>query len=235
MLKIAICEDNRLHCRELHKAIGRILFDREDIEVTYYESGDILLKETVGKANFLADLIFMDIEMPGMDGMETARILREKRVRSAIVFVTCHEEFVFQGYEVHAYDYLLKPVSEERLRGCLIRFLDERKLDSEDYLVVNKRLGGVRILLSQVRYFVSSGRKIMAVMEKPYESVEFYMQMNQLEGILAGGSFFRCHQSFLINRDKVLCWDSGGIMLTGGEEIPVSRRYKTMVNAMAFS
>lgn len=229
MLKIILCEDNIQEQNEWYHTLRHILFDQEDFEVKCYPDGWELIQAVEQEPDFYADLILMDIRMPKMDGIRTAEALRERQVEADIIFITAHSEYVFLGYEVHAYDYLLKPLTTQKLERTLKRYLHERQQNGKQHLLVNKRTGGGRISLKHVIYFVSDKRKIRAVMESPHEPVEFYMKMGELEETLRECGFLRCHQSFLINIHKVQAWDGNGIHMLDQEKIPVSRRYRKSV------
>ena len=226
MLKIILCEDNLQEQSEWYQMLRHILFDQEDFEVRCFQDGWELIQAVEQEPEFYADLILMDIRMPKLDGIRTAELLREKQVEADIIFITAHSEYVFLGYEVHAYDYLLKPLTTQKLERTLRRYLSELQKNARQHLMVNKRTGGGRIPLNHVLYFASDKRKIHAVLETPHESVEFYMKMGELEEILKGCGFFRRHQSFLINMHKVHSWDGNEVLMLSQERIPVSRRYR---------
>ncbi len=232
MMKIVLCEDDLQYQSEFRNMLSHVLFSGEDIIIECYADGSELIQAVESDTLFYADLIFMDIQMPKLDGMRTAEILREKQIRSDIIFVTAHEEYVFQGYQVHAWDYLLKPVSHQKLKDVMTRYRQEQQWKENHHLLVHRRLGGEKILLSQVQYFVSERRKIRAVLDVPHASVEFYMKMDELEHQLQQKNFLRCHQSFIVNAGKIQQWDGSGICLSGGERIPVSKRYRKDVIAL---
>lgn len=226
MMKIIICEDDLQYQTEFRNLLSRVLFDGEDVVIECYEDGRALMQAVKEEKDFYADLIFMDIQMPQLDGMRTAELLREKHIKADIIFVTAYSEFVFQGYRVHAWDYLLKPVSFQKLKLVMERYRAERQRNEENHIFVRQRLGGEKISLDRVQYFVSNQRKIRAVLDAPHEPVEFYMKMSELERSLQHKNFFRCHQSFIVNRSKILRWDGSGICVDSGERIPVSKRYR---------
>lgn len=226
MMKIIICEDDLQYQAEFRNLLSRVLFDGEDVVIDCYEDGRTLIQAVEEEKDFYADLIFLDIQMPQLDGMRTAELLREKQVKADIIFVTAYSEFVFQGYQVHAWDYLLKPVSYQKLKQVMMRYRTERQRNEEDAIFVRQRLGGEKIPLERVQYFVSNQRKIRAVLDAPHDPVEFYMKMSELERSLQHKNFFRCHQSFIVNGAKILKWDGSGICVDSGERIPVSKRYR---------
>lgn len=226
MLKIVLCDDDLAYQTELRQMIIRVLFEEENVIFECYADGQDLIQAAESKEAFYADLIFLDIKMPCLDGMQTARRLRSMQIDSAIVFVTSHEEYVFQGYEVRAYDYLLKPVTSQRMEHLLKRFQEERNCKAQQYLLIHRRMSGERVPLQQVCYFISDQKKICAVMEAPHAPIEFYKKMSELENELGGSCFLRCHQSFLVNKQKIKSWDGTSICLVNGEKIPVSKRYR---------
>lgn len=133
------------------------------------------------------------------------------------------------GYEVHAYDYILKPPTEERLRRVVERFLEEQKEDSKKHIFVKRNGKRTKIMLEWVLYFVSDKRKIFAVMEEPFEYVEFYMTMRELEAKVGGKGFLRCHQSYLVNTNKLTSGSKTSVNISERIQIPVSKRYRENV------
>ena len=232
MLKIILCEDDIKEQQEWYQMLRHILFDKEDFEVKCYQDGWELIRAVEQDPDFYADLILMDIRMPRVDGIRTAQILREKQIETNVIFISFHSEYVFQGYEVHAYDYLLKPLTIQKLERSIQRYLGELGKNVRQHLTVGRRAGGGRIALKHVHYFVSDKRKIHAVLEPPHETVDFYMKMGDLEALLQECGFLRCHQSFLINVHKVQAWDGSGVYISGQTRIPVSRKYRNAVGAV---
>ena len=122
-MEIAICDDEK----KLRIGLRRVIETKLQLEgveygIQEYECGEDLL---TGMEKILPDLLFLDIEMSGINGMETARELRKKYQDTIIVFVTAYPDFVFQGYEVHAFHYILKPYKEEKIKEVLEKALEE--------------------------------------------------------------------------------------------------------------
>ena len=225
MIRITICDDDKEYREKLKHLIGCILFDKEDVIFECYENGQELLNEG---SKIDTDLIFMDITMPGIDGMETAWILRKRKIDAEIIFVTQREDMVYQGYEVRAFDYLLKSQVEKRLEDTIERYLNECETNKK-YLFVKHAKSKKRIALRKIRYLVSDKRKIRAVLENSNENETFYMKMCELEDELKTAGFIRCHQSYLVNRNCIVGNEKEALILTGGERIPLSRKYRREV------
>lgn len=225
-MKIVICEDNAVQCEEIRKLLGRVFFSEEDVEIRCFSDGDELVKAAYEETEFHTDIIFLDINMPKLDGIQTAKLIRKKYDDIAIVFLTASSDHVFAGYEVHAYDYILKPATEEKLGRVVERFLQEQREDSKKYIFVKRNGKRTKIMLEWALYFMSDKRKITAVMEDPFEHVEFYMTMRDLETKLNGKGFLRCHQSYLVNMSKLTDGSKTSVNISECVQIPVSKRYR---------
>ena len=170
MLEIAICDDEKKLRLDLRHVIEKELaLDGVEFGLTEYESGEALLR---GIRERNGDIIFLDIEMGGMNGMEAARALRKNGQPAVIIFVTSYPDFVFHGYEVRALNYILKPYQEKKIKEVLRDALKELEISTEKYFTVEQKSGTLRLALGQVRYFVSEGRKIAAAAEG--ERISFY-------------------------------------------------------------
>ena len=226
-MRIGICDDEkamRKHLRqviEIHLELSGVLYEIEE-----FESGEDLLS-----AEEEAELLFLDIEMPGLDGMETARRLRAAGKKTIIIFVTAYPDFVFQGYEVQAFHYILKPCEEKKIREVLDRAMEEAELRKERYFVIERKSGTVRLPLSGICYFKSERRSVEVVLRDGSRQ-SFYGKLDQVEAEMPA-FYQRVHNRYLVN----LKWVSrieGTRCICGGEEIPVSRAYKQEA-AVAFA
>lgn len=229
MLKVILCERNAREQARWRRMQLHLLFDREEFELMCMANVEELLHFLERQPGADVDLIFMDIPPRTKDGMRLAELVQEKRGEAKIVFVTEQTQYVFLGYSLHAYDYLLKPLTEEALEKTLNRYLAERDRKTEEFFMVNRRAGNVRIALRRVCYFASDRRKIRAVLETSGEPIEFYMKLDELEEHLRACHFLRVHQSYLINISKVRYWDGKGLYIDRYQKIPISRKYQKAV------
>lgn len=110
---IAICDDEEL-IREQVKNL--VVKQQPDAYVNLYGTGEELLAEN---RNF--DMVFLDIQMDGMNGIEAARKLRERNAQTIVIFITGMREYVFEAFDVHAFQYLLKPIMEEKFREVFLQ------------------------------------------------------------------------------------------------------------------
>lgn len=220
MIRIGICEDEKQQAERIEALATAYFFSRTEYELYRYASGEAVV-EAVEQGCFRAELLFLDIHMGGMSGLETAAYLRSHRVDVDIIFITVSEQDVYEGYTYKAFSYILKSKLTERLPVELDRYL--REMDETPECMQIYVNGTVRKLrIGQVRYFESHARKITAHLKQ--EELEFYSRMDELEELLESRGFVRCHQSFLVNEVYVTLWNREFLSLSD-KVIPVSRKY----------
>jgi DNA-binding LytR/AlgR family response regulator len=167
------------------------------------------------------DILFLDIQMNGMDGMETARKLRASKFRGFLIFITVLKEMVFQSFEVQAYDYLVKPVYDKQFEKTMERLYASMQNASEDSLLVQKGYEGRIIREEEIIFCEIIDRKIYLNLASG-EVVDYYERIENLETKL-GSHFFRCHRSYLINLKHLKGYKNGTACMDNGKEVPVSR------------
>lgn len=219
MLCIGICDDNYDARLTLRAALERILETRgETARMLEFSSGEGLLgwkKNHPGELN----LIFLDMEMGQLDGMETARLLRQGDEDLQLVFVTGYADHVFDGYRVGALGYLLKPVKAEQLEDVLTRGAAALFRTEEEVYFCRSGDVTYRIPRKHIRYFTSDRRQVTCV--TPEKSYTFYGKLDQVAEQV-GREFVRIHQRYLV-RVKAVDRVAGNQVFVGDEVLPVSR------------
>ena len=218
MIKFAICDDEPLMAQALAGHLADYMKEKSmtTYSVSSFSDGCALL-ESVGSF----DVTFLDIQMEQPDGMETARLLRQRGDHSLLVFVTVLKECVFDSFQVEAYDYLLKPLDSARFHQTMDRLLRSLKQRTAEDLVIQRGAGCEVILLSDIVYCEVLGRKVY--LHKHDGTVSgYYDKLEDLERRV-DGRFFKCHRSFLVNLDYVRGCQDGQVLLFQGERIPASR------------
>jgi DNA-binding LytR/AlgR family response regulator len=180
------------------------------------------------------DVVLLDIAMPGLSGLDLAQVLRQFRQPPAVVFVTAHAHHAVEAFDLHAVDYLLKPVHEERLREAISRVCDETATaDPDEHVPVE--LGGVTrfVRRSEVRYASAQGDYVR--LHTPSGNPLVRMPLSSLEQRWSGAGFVRVHRSILVALDHVDELRLGGTrpsVVVDGIELPVSRRHLPDVRGM---
>ncbi len=167
------------------------------------------------------DILFLDIQMKGMDGLETARKLRADKFRGFLIFITVLKEMVFQSFEVQAYDYLVKPVDEKQFGKTMERLYTSMQNASEGNLLVQQGYERRIVPKDEIVFCEIIDRKIYLNLTSG-EVVDYYERIENLESKL-DSHFFRCHRSYLINLKHLKGYKNGTAYMDNGKEVPVSR------------
>ena len=222
MIYVGICDDEKIQQELLAEMVSKSLFPYDDVEFSYYDSGDELV-EAIETGRMQCELLLLDIRMPGRDGLKTAAYIREHLVDVDIIFVTVSTEHVFDGYTYQAFSYLLKPLNYERISGEIVRYMELKKKGA-DCLHVQIGKKKAQIFLNRVLYFATEGRKIAVYQRGEEEELSFYAKMNDLQETLKDMDFLRIHQSYLVNARYVKSF-SRTEMAVGRDLLPIARRY----------
>ncbi len=217
MIHIAICDDEKHMSDHIRSMISDFFRKKnQEISLHMFSSGEELLSY-----NGQIDILFLDIQMKGMDGMETARKLRADKFRGFLVFITVLKEMVFQSFEVQTYDYLVKPVDKKQFEKTMERLYASTQNASEDSLLVQKGYEGRIIPKDEIVFCEIIDRKIYLNLASG-EVVDYYERIENLETKL-DNRFYRCHRSYLINLKHLKGYKNGTAYMDNGKEIPVSR------------
>lgn len=217
-LKIAICDDVSLDRQQLFSFLKSTV---SYCEITSYESGEALLWDIESGAHF--DILFMDIFMNGMNGLEAAGHIRNTSPDSLFVFISSSDAFYRESYDLYAFNYLLKPVNEEKLTEVL-RLAMERLRKNADQAVRIFFNNSMHTIHCSKLMYLSSSLHIVSFCLKNGEVLKSYGKLDSFVTQLPPETFVRCHQSYIVNLEHVTAMKSGEFILEG-IRVPVSRKY----------
>ena len=217
-MNIAVVDDEEA----IREQIGGFIKKRNpDFDISVFDMGEGLL--AAGK-DF--DIIFLDIQMEGMGGIEAARTLRQSGVDAVVIFITGIREYVFEAFDVSAFHYLLKPIEEQKFMEVLGRAAEEagkRKGQKERQIFIRAKNQGYTLNLNSILYIESRGKKVEIHTTDMEDIIESYATMDELEGQLGDG-FYRCHRGYLVNMAHIARYDSDSIFLSSGEKVYLTRK-----------
>ena len=218
MLSVAVCDDEIIECCNMAKKIKDILEEMKiPCIIRQFQSGRELLQ-----AMESFDIVFLDIMMQDLDGMRTAQIFREKASDKILIFVSSSREYVFEAYDVEAFQYLLKPVDDRKLKRVLEKAVLKTESRSQEYIIVSRERQKKKLFLDDIYYFEIKGR-IVDVHGR--EGIfTYYEQIGELENKLRDKGFYRCHKSYLINLKYVDGYNRQEAILENGEKIVMAKR-----------
>ena len=223
-VRIGICDDEKEIREGLKAKIKKRTGDQ--VRIDSYETAEELLAD-----EDVPDILFLDIQMPGKDGMEAAGELKKKKKGMILIFITALEEYVFQAFDVGAFHYLVKPFSDEKFFAVLDKAVAEyeekgqenqKNADRESrYMVVKTKGSRVKVILETILYAEIFNRKI--VLYTTEDEVEYYGKMTELQKRL-GEDFYRTHRGYLINMKYVKKYDASSVILENGKQVIMSKR-----------
>ena len=195
MVKILICDDS-IDDQQLIENKIKKCFKQSNLEILVVDSGKKLLQSI---NNEEVDIVLLDIDMNGMDGMETAKCLRRICSDLILIFVTNHAEYVFEALQYQPFRYIRKAFLDAELPVALSAAMEKLNANKEQYLCIRDKSGELRLDLSKVWYFELEGRKMKAVSDK--EEKVFYCSMKQLEKELQAieNEFVKIYSGCLVN------------------------------------
>lgn len=215
MIRIAACDDDAQFLNKLTRYIDEILEGK---------TGYFLTKCTSAKQLLAAgpqDIVFLDIGMNGMNGMEAARVLREQGDGCRLVFLTAYPNYVFEAFDVEASHFLTKPVDLQKLREVLLRLVERLSEDEHRFLTVRQGAAVSRVDLADILYMEVFDHRVLVHTSK--ERLDFNGQLERLEQQFPA-DFFRCHRSYLVHFAAIRQYDQREITMVNGERLPIARR-----------
>lgn len=215
MIKIAFCDDEMEVLHQMNELLDRYQVERnEDITYAAFQSPFELLTEI--EKGIRPDILFLDVVMPGQNGMDVAKEIRQYDTNMKIIFLTSSPEFA-----VESYFYQLKPIWGESFFRLMDSVLSECEKKKKNSLILRSKDGITRVNLQQLEYCEVLGRKLLFHLENG-AVLESAGSLDDLAGqLMQYSNFFRPHRSFLVNMEYIQNISSRSIKMVNDAEIPI--------------
>ena len=214
-LNIAVCDDEAKILEEIASFIKQ---EFPQSKVQAYSSGDTFISSSQERP----DVLLLDIDMPGMSGMEVASLLAQEKAQTLIVFVTAHDELVYDSFKYHPFAFVRKKFLADELRNVL----NDCKKEIEGrnrHFVFQTASKTINLSQSDILYFESQAN-YLAVYTKDGE-YRLRSTMTNIENELQNGDFLRIHKGFLVNLEHIKILKSDTLELDNGVMLPIGKSY----------
>lgn len=220
-MKIAVCDDDKA----TREHIVSLIKEQEDsAEITTFANGEEMLQRG---EDF--DITFLDVEMQEVSGLDVARQIRQKQEKagqekSIIIFVTGYDKYVYDAFDVSAFQYLIKPLKKERFFSVFGRAWKEASVMQEQkkkYLFVKSAGVQKKVYLKDICYIESANKKVIIHTKKG--TMETYGKMEEWEQA-AGRDFYRCHRCYLVNMEKIVSYGTDMIEVVNGDKLLLAQK-----------
>ncbi len=228
LFKIAVCDDELSEIKKICDFITRFSFESEiEFIVDRYTNGKSLIKAYNAKTAKY-DIIFLDVEMPQLDGIETAQLIREFPDRNVlIVFITSYPEYMQDSFDVQAFQYLTKPISYHLFKEKFQKIIGYINELQTNIAVVSLKKGEILLYLDEVICFETIKNmttKSYLLVTTTTEEFEIKGKIAEMETRLKDQYFISVHRSVLVNMKYIKKFNANLVELTNGKTVEISRR-----------
>ena len=228
--KIAVCDDEKTMLRQISSYLEQ--WQRESgaaLEPFFFSSAEELLQSMDRKTT----LVLLDISMGGITGMECAKRLRAEGFSGEFIFITSMEDYAIEGYKVHAFAFLTKPLVYGELKNTLDEY-SSKQIEKRQAVLPVDTPAGTRILrINSILYAEVYGRETSFIL-KDGSRVDSVIQLSSVEEDLAKYGFFRCHRSCLVSMKHITNISGTELTMADGSVVPLSKhRAKEFMSAYA--
>lgn len=231
-MNIAICDDESCYRTALDSAVHRWTeaSRHADITLFLFSSSEELLSRW--KQGLHIDMLFLDIQIPGeLSGIELAKIIREKDSNMVLAFTTNYDEYVFDGYTVHALRYLKKPVSDSDLFSCLdIAYRQTLSRQTDSLILSSKNLYEV-VRFQDILYVESSLHYLYFYLQNSSSPLKIRTKLSDYIYRFPQDLFIQCHCSYVVNLSCIRRYAKDSVVLSTGTSIPVSKPFFSKLHA----
>lgn len=216
-MQVAICDDEKIFRDELKKKLLEYRSEKRiEIDIYEFESGNSLLN-----SENVFDMVFIDYQMPGLDGLETAKSMRLKNCICSIIFITSFPQFVFDSFEVQPFRFFVKPLDAVKLKAAMDSYLKQQKLLNPIVIVED---GEQKTINSEnIVYLEGDGKYcLIRTTDTTFKSSK---TISKVQELLPKHCFYRIHKSYVVNMYCVSSIVGNEAVLINGEKARIGRNH----------
>lgn len=222
-MNIAICDDNELDALAARKVIRNTLNNlNKEAEIEYYLNAEDIQDKLLKRKEPL-DLLILDIDMPGVSGLDLAEKLRANNLKLLIIFLSNHEEFVFKAIEFQPFRYIRKIKLETEMPIAIQSAVNIIRINSDKQIILSTDDGEMKIMISDIMYFETDGRKLSINLSND-KKLLINKTIIELQELIAKENFVLIHRSCVVNADFVKNMHDTILTLKNGQQLAASRR-----------
>lgn len=226
-MKIAVCDDEAQVLADISEQIAGAFAERDWAVELFQTVDSFALLRRMKDENF--DVLFLDIDMPHLNGMDIAQALIDGGSQTLLVFVTSHDALVYQSFQYHPFGFIRKSYFAEEIGGVVAGIADELQKRNA-FFIFQSRDGLCRVPLSDILYFESESNYIC--LHGAGNSYRFRGTLSALESEWGARGFIRTHKGFLVNQQHIFAIKGDEIRLDSGELLPIGRSNRESIKKM---
>lgn len=225
MLRLAVCDDLPQFLVETVEMLQKWNNKPGDLVTELFTDGDSLIESHSVNPY---DIILLDVVMPLINGIDTAAEIRKADKQVKIVFLTTSKEFAIDAFSVHASNYLLKPIDENKMFKCLDELVSDIK---EKAKTINIKGTSImhHVAVRDIEYLEAQGKKVILALSDG-KIIESINPLYHFEDLLLGDGFYKCHRSYMVNMYRIASFTPGNnseVRMNSGARIPIARSCKS--------
>lgn len=228
-INIAVCDDESEICSQVERLLTEILTEKSiEYNIDVYNKGKELCEE-MKRTEY--DLVFLDIELPEMNGVDIGRFIREelKNERVQIAYISAKEGYAMELFEYRPINFLVKPLDKEKIERIIRKYLIVTEQDNHIF-TYKKGADFYKVPLSKIVYFEGRGRKVAIVTNEGED--EFYDSMDNVYQKVKGHKFLFIHKSTIVNYEYVKKMGYEEVVMIGGKVFSISQSRRKAIRAM---
>lgn len=224
MINIVICDNNVPFLNTLHQYFDKYKSEHKtNLKLTLFKNGEDLINHYCYGFN----IIFLDILMPGMDGITVAKKIRESDSKVVIIFLTSTLKYSLMGYSVGAANYVIKPISYKKFKIELDKAISYCNEIEQQFITIKNATGIYKIYVNDISFIETCNHRTLIHTQK--KNITCFYNMKKLEKDLQDFGFIRCHSSYIVNISYIESVEKLLITLISSEQIPISQQKRKHV------